>query len=62
MLAPGDREWVYNKADIDQAKVVWAHDMGQLENRKLVNYFKDHSIWSLPIERDDAPVKLIPFP
>ena len=58
----GDREWVYNRADIDGAKVVWAHDMGPIENCKLAAYFKDRVIWSLDIERDDAPVKLIPFP
>ena len=56
------REWVYNKADIDDAKVVWAHDMDRLENCKLVDYFKNHGIWSLTIDRDDAPVKLSPFP
>ena len=58
----GDHEWVYNKADMDQAKVVWAHDMGQRENCKLVEYFKDHVTWSLTIEHDDAPVKLNSFP
>lgn len=53
--------WVYNEADIDRAKVVWAQDMGKIENCKLVDYFKDHLIWSLEIERDDAPVRLKPF-
>jgi len=58
----GDHEWIYNEADIDRAKVVWAHDMGTTENCKLVEYFKDRVIWSLTIERDDAPVKLNSFP
>ncbi len=57
----GDHEWIYNEADIDRAKVVWAHDMGTTENCKLVEYFKDRVIWSLTIERDDAPVKLNSF-
>jgi hypothetical protein len=56
-----DREWVYNRADIDQAKVVWARNMDSRENCKLVGYFKNHVIWSLTIERDDVPVKLSPF-
>jgi hypothetical protein len=55
-------EWVYNLADIDSAKIVWAHDMGKNENCKLVDYFKDHAIWSLEIERDDSPVKVTAFP
>lgn len=38
-------EYVYNKADIDNAKVVWAHDLGQEENKKLIDYFKNRKIW-----------------
>jgi hypothetical protein len=54
--------WVYNKADIDLSKIVWAHDMGKKENCKLVDYFNNHTIWTLTIERDAAPVKLERFP
>jgi len=57
-----EREWVYNEADIDGSKVVWARDMDLKENCKLVEYFKDRVIWFLEIDRDDAPVKLKPFP
>jgi hypothetical protein len=38
-------EWVYNGADIDGQQVVWAHDLGPLENRRLTGYFKDRSVW-----------------
>ena len=55
------REWVYNEADIDVAKVVWARDMDRIENCKLVDYFKDRIIWSLDVEGDDVPMKLNPF-
>jgi hypothetical protein len=34
-------EWVYNDADIDASPVVWARDMGDEENRALLNYFSD---------------------
>lgn len=55
-----DHEWVYNDADIDAAKVVWARDMGKEENRELVRYFADRKIWAL---NGDAPHPVLtPYP
>jgi hypothetical protein len=56
-----NHEWVYNEADIDRAKVVWARDMDVSENCKLIEYFKDRVVWSLTIDRDDAPIQPQPF-
>ncbi len=44
-------EWVYNRADIDAAKVIWARDLGPAQNRELVDYFKDRKIWRLDVDR-----------
>jgi hypothetical protein len=51
-----DREWVYNDADIDRAKVVWARDMGSAQNQELISYFKDRQVWL--VEPDETPLKL----
>jgi len=47
-----DREWVYNSADIDGAKTVWARDMGTAENQELFRYFKSRSVWR--VNGDDS--------
>jgi hypothetical protein len=51
-----DHDWVYNKADIDSAKVVWARDMGNDANKELLNYFRDRETWRL--NADDSPPQL----
>lgn len=51
-----EKEWVYNGADIDNQKVVWARDMGPERNQELLDYYKDRHVWLL--EPDKSPLKL----
>jgi len=37
-------EWVYNDADIDHAPIVWARDVDEGRNKKLLEYFKDRQV------------------
>lgn len=53
-------EWVYNAADIDHSKVVWAREMGTGANAELVHYFADRKIWF--VEPDLKPVKISSYP
>lgn len=52
-------EWVYNEADIERARIVWAREMDAAHNRALVEHFKERHIWLLEPD-GDAP-KLSPY-
>jgi hypothetical protein len=52
---PAD-EWVYNNADMNDAKIVWARDMGEQANSELLNYFKNRKVWL--IEAGEGPPKV----
>ncbi len=52
------QEWVYNGAEIDQAKVVWAREMDRESNQRLRSYYADR-ICHL-VEIDDGPPTLKP--
>lgn len=52
-------EWVYNSADIDQQRVVFARDLGADENEKLLAYYPDRTAWLL--EPDARPPKISPY-
>jgi hypothetical protein len=53
-------EWVYNSADIDAAKIVWARDMGDSGNAELTRYYAQRRVWLA--EPDLAPPRLLPYP
>jgi hypothetical protein len=52
-------EWVYNRADLNSAKVIWADDMGPAQNRELIRYYKNRRVWL--VDADDQPPKLEPY-
>ena len=49
-------EWVWNAADIDGARVVWARDLGPEENAKLLAYYPTRT--ALLFEPDARPMRL----
>ncbi len=53
-------EWVYNRADIDRAKVVWARDMGPAGNLELIRYYRDRSVWL--VAPDEIPARVWQYP
>ena len=47
-------EWVYNGAEIDNAKVLWARELTTEQNAKLLTYFKDRKIWLVTPDTDNT--------
>src|SRR5579885_920706 len=52
-------EWIHNAAEIDSSRVVWARDLGDAENQKLIRYYPDRHAWL--VEPDARPPRLIVY-
>ena len=52
-------EWVYNGAEIDSAKVLWARELDPQQNARLLSYFKDRHVWLVEPDKDNT--ELIPY-
>ena len=53
-----NREWVYNEADLQQAKIIWARDLGP-ETDALVQHFSDRR--AVVVEPDLDPRVVVPY-
>jgi hypothetical protein len=54
------QSWIYNAADIDGSKVVWAREMGPAQDRALLAYFRNRHVWLL--QADEPRPRLVPYP
>jgi hypothetical protein len=57
---PFQDEWVYNRADIDSARIVWARDLGREEDEKLLQYYPNRK--PLLLEPDARRPQLSGYP
>jgi hypothetical protein len=55
---PGN-EWVYNSAEIENSKVIWAREMSGNEDLDLIRYYKGRQVWL--VEPDAKPPSLRPY-
>lgn len=52
-------EWVYNAADIDAARIVWAREIPGRDPQPLFDYFRDRQVWL--VNADASPAQLEPY-
>jgi hypothetical protein len=38
-------QWIYNEADIDGSRIVWARDLGPERNAELIRYYTGRDVW-----------------
>lgn len=50
-------EWVYNRADLTEAEIIWARDMRPRENRELVRHFSEREVWDLYVSPDSVRLR-----
>jgi hypothetical protein len=52
-------ELVYNPADIDSARVVWARSLGPQLDRALLEYYRGRKIW---LAEENGDLQVTPYP
>ncbi len=53
-------EWVYNAADIDGSKIVWAREMDDASNNELIHYYSNRKVWL--VQPDMPQSEIVPYP
>jgi len=53
-------EWVYNAADIDGSRIIWAQEMDASSNADLVQHYRDRKVWL--VQPDLQQGRLAPYP
>lgn len=53
-------EWVFNAADIDTSKIIWAREMDAANNLELMRYYKNRQVWL--VQPDVLAERVSPYP
>ena len=58
--APLSKEFVHNGANVDRQTVIWAHDLGALENQRLRAYYTGRTFWLYQPDEDPSRLQRLP--
>ncbi len=56
---PWVRQWLFNEADLDAARIVWARDSGPASRAALQAAFPDHKVWTVRTGFPGEPQALV---
>ena len=57
-----NEEWVFNSADIDASKIIWARDLPGERNDRLLAYYPDRTIWRVTVTPETDQVARLRVP
>jgi len=49
------REWVFNGADIEGSRIVWARELDEVQNQKLIQHFQGRNVWFVEADKFMSP-------
>ena len=49
------QEWVFNAADMEGSRIVWARELDDAQNLKLIQHFRDRTIWFIEADKFMSP-------
>ena len=47
-------EWVWNRAELESSRVIFAHHLGDTKNPELVAAYPGRSVWLVSVSSSDA--------
>ena len=50
-------EWVWNRAELESSRVIFAHHLGDMKNSELVAVYPERSLWLLIVSNSDAGLR-----
>jgi hypothetical protein len=48
-------EWVFNDADLENSRIVWARELDKEQNEKVIEHYNDRKVWFIEADRFLAP-------
>jgi hypothetical protein len=53
------KEWVYNEADMEDSRILWARWWTPSKNSQIAEYFRDRRVWI--VNADEVPARVEPY-